>query len=181
VNALRTPTTEGNDLAAAFRRAIEDGPRRNAISASIAVTGNAREMHPVVRDEVYRIGRNRHLRGHVDAHRCLRNSLNRNCVGGIWYASARAWRFNFQPCSFKAVVSLCRFRFRNGCWLMAIQEQRGFKSCPADRSAATVVVIELLLKGFAGAGFEPAIFGLCTHGSIPQSPVARVEMGHASW
>ena len=57
----------------------------------------------------------------------------------------------FQPCSFKAVVSLCRFRFRNGCWLMAIQEQRGFKSCPADRSAATGVVIELLLKGFAGA------------------------------
>ena len=56
VNALRTSTTEGNDLAAAFRRAIEDGPRRSAISASIAVTGNAREMHPVVRDEVYRIG-----------------------------------------------------------------------------------------------------------------------------
>jgi hypothetical protein len=78
----------------------------------------------------------------------------------VWYASARAWRFNFQPCSFKAVVSLCRFRFRNGCWLMAIQEQRGFKSCPADRSAAIVVVIELLLKGFAGAGFEPATFGL---------------------
>jgi NADPH:quinone reductase-like Zn-dependent oxidoreductase len=25
----------------------------------------------------------------------LRKSLNRNCVGGIWYASARAWRFNF--------------------------------------------------------------------------------------
>jgi signal transduction histidine kinase/streptogramin lyase len=56
VNALRTSTTERNDLAAAFRRAIEDGPRRSAISASIAVTGNAREMHPVVRDEVYRIG-----------------------------------------------------------------------------------------------------------------------------
>src|SRR5258708_3694607 len=56
VNALRTSTTEGNDLAAAFRRAIEDGSRRNAISASIAVTGTAREMHPVVRDEVYRIG-----------------------------------------------------------------------------------------------------------------------------
>jgi hypothetical protein len=63
VNASCTPTTEGNDLAAAFRRAIEDGPRRSAISASIAVTGNAREMHPVVRDEVYRIGRNRHFTG----------------------------------------------------------------------------------------------------------------------
>jgi len=70
VNALRTSTTEGNDLAAAFRRAIEDGPRRNAISASIAVTGNAREMHPVVRDEVYRIGyeaiRNAYTHSHAN-------------------------------------------------------------------------------------------------------------------
>jgi hypothetical protein len=30
----------------------------------------------------------------------------------------------------------------------------GFKSCPQDRSAATIASIELLLKGFAGAGFE---------------------------
>jgi hypothetical protein len=30
----------------------------------------------------------------------------------------------------------------------------GFKSCPQDRSAATVASIELSLKGFAGAGFE---------------------------
>ena len=56
VNALRTSTTEANDLAEAFRRAIEDGRRQSAISASIAVTGSVREMHPVVRDEVYRIG-----------------------------------------------------------------------------------------------------------------------------
>jgi hypothetical protein len=27
----------------------------------------------------------------------------------------------------------------------------GFKSCPQDRGAATVVAIEILLKGFAGA------------------------------
>jgi hypothetical protein len=33
----------------------------------------------------------------------------------------------------------------------AIRVRRGFKSCPEDRAAATVVVIELLLKGFAGA------------------------------
>ena len=70
VNALRTSTTEGNDLAAAFQRAIEDGPRRSAISASIAVTGNAREMHPVVRDEVYRIGyeaiRNAYTHSHAN-------------------------------------------------------------------------------------------------------------------
>ena len=56
MNALRTSTTEGNDLAEAFRRAIEDGQRQSTIDASIAVTGIHREMHPVVRDEVYRIG-----------------------------------------------------------------------------------------------------------------------------
>jgi signal transduction histidine kinase/ligand-binding sensor domain-containing protein len=56
VNALRTSTTERNDLAEAFRRAIEDGHRRSTVSASITITGTAREMHPVVRDEIYRIG-----------------------------------------------------------------------------------------------------------------------------
>jgi hypothetical protein len=29
--------------------------------------------------------------------------------------------------------------------------ERGFKSCPQERSAATVVMIGVLLKGFAGA------------------------------
>jgi signal transduction histidine kinase len=56
VIALRTSTTERNDLAEAFRRALEDCGRQGAQSGSLAVTGTAREMHPVVRDEVYRIG-----------------------------------------------------------------------------------------------------------------------------
>jgi len=56
VNALRTSTTERNDLAEAFQRAIEDCQRQGAIDASLTVTGDAREMHPVVRDELYRIG-----------------------------------------------------------------------------------------------------------------------------
>jgi signal transduction histidine kinase/streptogramin lyase len=56
VNSLRTSTTERNDLAEAFRRAIEDCGRQGAIQASLSVTGTPREMHPVVRDEVYRIG-----------------------------------------------------------------------------------------------------------------------------
>jgi len=69
VNALRTSTTQHNDLAPAFRRAIEDCMRTSTIQASLSVTGDAKEMHPVVRDEVYRIGyeaiRNacRHSRG----------------------------------------------------------------------------------------------------------------------
>jgi signal transduction histidine kinase len=56
VHALRASTTERNDLAEAFRRAIEDCQRQGAIEASLTVTGDAREMHPVVRDELYRIG-----------------------------------------------------------------------------------------------------------------------------
>jgi signal transduction histidine kinase len=56
VNSLRTSTTERNDLADAFRRAIEDCGRQGAIQASLSVTGEPREMHPLVRDEVYRIG-----------------------------------------------------------------------------------------------------------------------------
>ena len=36
----------------------------------------------------------------------------------------------------------------------------GSKSCPQDRGAASVVAIGPLLKGLAGAGFEPATFGL---------------------
>jgi len=49
-------TTASNDLGEAFRRAVEDCQRQGTIDASLAVTGDAREMHPVVRDEVYRIG-----------------------------------------------------------------------------------------------------------------------------
>jgi signal transduction histidine kinase len=43
-------------LAEAFRRAIEDCGRQGTIQGSLSVTGDTREMHPVVRDEVYRIG-----------------------------------------------------------------------------------------------------------------------------
>ncbi len=56
VNALRTSTTESNNLAEAFRRAVEDCQRHGTIAASLAVSGEIREMHPVVRDELYRIG-----------------------------------------------------------------------------------------------------------------------------
>jgi signal transduction histidine kinase/ligand-binding sensor domain-containing protein len=55
LNSLRSSTTERNDLAEAFRRAVEDCRRNTSIEAGFSVTGNAREMHPVVRDEIYRI------------------------------------------------------------------------------------------------------------------------------
>jgi len=57
VTALRGSTTEQSDLAEAFRRAIEDCGRQGSIQASLSITGDARKpLHPVVRDEIYRIG-----------------------------------------------------------------------------------------------------------------------------
>jgi signal transduction histidine kinase len=56
LNSLRTSTTEANDLAEAFRRAIEECRIENSMEASFSVVGETREMHPIVRDEVYRIG-----------------------------------------------------------------------------------------------------------------------------
>ncbi len=56
LHSLRTSATETNDLAEGLRRATEECRMFGPIVASFSVDGNAREMHPVVRDEIYRIG-----------------------------------------------------------------------------------------------------------------------------
>jgi signal transduction histidine kinase/ligand-binding sensor domain-containing protein len=56
LQSLRASTTEKNDLAEAFRRAIDECGIGSRAEISFSVKGNAREMHPVVRDEIYRIG-----------------------------------------------------------------------------------------------------------------------------
>jgi signal transduction histidine kinase len=56
VKTLRTSTIQRNDLAQAFQRAIEDCKRNGSMQTSLSVIGDAKEMHPIVRDEVYRIG-----------------------------------------------------------------------------------------------------------------------------
>ncbi len=53
LQSLRSSTTEKNSLAEAFRRAIEEC---GGNEKSFSVNGESREMHPVVRDEIYRIG-----------------------------------------------------------------------------------------------------------------------------
>jgi signal transduction histidine kinase len=55
-NSLRTATTQTNDLAEAFRRVTEDGVIPSSMAVTFSAVGDAREMHPIVRDEVYRIG-----------------------------------------------------------------------------------------------------------------------------
>ena len=56
LNSLRSSTAEVNDLADMLRHAIEECRAHGSIVGSLQVTGEVRPMHPVVRDEVYRIG-----------------------------------------------------------------------------------------------------------------------------
>jgi signal transduction histidine kinase/ligand-binding sensor domain-containing protein len=56
LNSLRSSTTEANDLAESFRRALEECRIHSSMEVSLQVSGQIREMHPIVRDEVYRIG-----------------------------------------------------------------------------------------------------------------------------
>jgi len=56
LNSLRTTTTQTNDLAEALRRVTEDGVIPASMVVTFSVVGDAREMHPIVRDEIYRIG-----------------------------------------------------------------------------------------------------------------------------
>jgi ligand-binding sensor domain-containing protein len=55
LNSLRT-TTQTNDLAEALRRVTEDGLVPRSMVVTFSAVGDAREMHPIVRDEIYRIG-----------------------------------------------------------------------------------------------------------------------------
>lgn len=56
LNSLRTSTTQKNDLAEAFRRAADNGFLPGSMQTTFSVEGEARNMHPIVRDEIYRIG-----------------------------------------------------------------------------------------------------------------------------
>ena len=56
LNSLRSSTTQTNDLAEAFRRFIGECEIQSETHASFSLTGQASEMHPIVRDEIYRIG-----------------------------------------------------------------------------------------------------------------------------
>ena len=56
LNSLRTSTTDTNDLAEAFRRAIDECRIEGSMETSFSVVGDTKDMHPIVRDEVYRVG-----------------------------------------------------------------------------------------------------------------------------
>jgi signal transduction histidine kinase len=54
LKSLRSSITEGNHLSEAFRIALENYGAD--IEVTFLVSGASREMHPIARDEVYRIG-----------------------------------------------------------------------------------------------------------------------------
>jgi len=56
LNSLRTSATQTNDLAAALQRVTEDGLIPDCIAVAFSVAGHSQEIHPIVRDEIYRIG-----------------------------------------------------------------------------------------------------------------------------
>ncbi len=56
LSSLRSSTTEDNDLSAALRRAGEESRLLRPIEFDLSVEGTSKQMHPIARDEVYRIG-----------------------------------------------------------------------------------------------------------------------------
>jgi signal transduction histidine kinase/ligand-binding sensor domain-containing protein len=56
LNSLRTSTMETNDLAAGLRRATQECLLDRSMTVEFSVTGVAKDMHPIARDEIYRIG-----------------------------------------------------------------------------------------------------------------------------
>jgi signal transduction histidine kinase/ligand-binding sensor domain-containing protein len=56
LNSLRTSTIEMNDLAAGLRRATEECLLNSNMAVKFSVAGGPRDMHPIARDEIYRIG-----------------------------------------------------------------------------------------------------------------------------
>jgi signal transduction histidine kinase len=56
LNSLRTSTTERNDLAEALQRASDECIALGQMEVDFEVEGTAKEMHPIVRDEIHRIG-----------------------------------------------------------------------------------------------------------------------------
>ncbi len=55
LNSLRVSGANTDNLAEAFKRALQTTPL-HSLSTTVSVSGEIREIHPIVRDEVYRVG-----------------------------------------------------------------------------------------------------------------------------
>src|SRR6185369_8027739 len=97
LNSLRTSTLETNDLAAALRRATQECWFNKAIAVKFLTTGDPRDMHPVARDEIYRIG-----------YEAIRNACEHASAGNLEitlnYARDLTLRVNDDGIGMKAAV-----------------------------------------------------------------------------
>ena len=72
LSSLRESTTERNDLAEALRRACEECAFHRPMEFDVSIAGSGKEMHPIARDEVYRIG-----------YEAIRNACNHSNAGRL--------------------------------------------------------------------------------------------------
>jgi signal transduction histidine kinase len=56
LSSMRVSTAQNNDLPDSFQRAAEECRVFGSMEVNFSVAGEVREMHPVIRDEIYRIG-----------------------------------------------------------------------------------------------------------------------------
>jgi signal transduction histidine kinase len=56
LSSLRESTTERNDLRESLQRVTQSSLIPSSMAVTLSVVGDVREMHPIIRDEVYRIG-----------------------------------------------------------------------------------------------------------------------------
>ena len=57
VRGIRSPDTDAHELEAAFSRIREEFQNAGAVDFRVVVDGRSRPLNPLIRDEVYRIGR----------------------------------------------------------------------------------------------------------------------------
>ena len=82
LEALRSSSTEGNDLEAALRRVADDYMTGARMSVHVALVGHVREFHPIAGDEIYRI-----------ASEAIRNACAHSGARDLWIRIAYQRRF----------------------------------------------------------------------------------------
>ena len=98
LNALGTAGHDGNDLASSFRRAAEECLTHRSTEFALLVTGAHRDMHPLVRDEVYRLGCD------IIRNACLRRGVDRVDIE-LTYGSTFRLRVRSSACPSGSPVS----------------------------------------------------------------------------
>jgi signal transduction histidine kinase len=84
VHDLRSSTTTSNELAQAVRSVADELAGDGSPTFRLVVEGPVRELHPILRDEVYRIARE-----------ALRNAFNQSCPCASHRSGNYLWRAAF--------------------------------------------------------------------------------------